>query len=63
LRKRKNGIIDGIGDLLGYIYKQWLPKSDYQNDNALDFELYDACFTHNLADSIMEPWVSVKEKK
>ena len=34
-------IPDSIQNTVKYIYKEWLPNSEYQRANSADFELYD----------------------
>lgn len=53
-----------LGELFGYIYREWLPKSGYIVAAPFDFELYDQRFKGPLDESsILEIYVPVKVER
>lgn len=59
----KGAIGPALGELFGYIYREWLPASDYELAGNWDFEHYDERFKGpEDADSVLEIYVPVKKK-
>lgn len=53
------GPIAKIADTCEFIYRQWLPNSQYEHSDIADVELYDGRFTNDET-SMSEYWVSVR---
>lgn len=56
------GPIAKIGDTCREIYQVWLPKSGFFHSDIADIEIYDHRFCPDSDDSIMEYWISVRQK-
>ena len=54
------GPIQGIGETVGQIYREWLPQSGYQHSGLADIEIYDERFCADSEDSESEYWISIQ---
>jgi AraC family transcriptional regulator len=45
-----------------YIFRTWLPQSDYSIDDRPHFEILGKKYKHNLTDSEEEIWIPIKSK-
>lgn len=57
-----HGPIDRISRTVRQIYRQWLPASEYEHTGIADVELYDERFCVDGRESVMEYWITVKNK-
>ena len=67
LRGGKYAVFDYIGSsadnsIFQYIYKSWLPKSEYQLDNRPHFEVLGEKYKNNDPTSEEEIWIPIKKK-
>jgi len=56
------GALDTLQKTYDYIFREWLPGSEYEFVNQDDFEIYDDRFKYGQPESIMEIWIPVKKK-
>jgi AraC family transcriptional regulator len=56
------GALDTLQRTYDYIFREWLPTSEYEFVNQDDFEIYGERFKYGEPDSIMEIWIPVKKK-
>ena len=56
------GHVSSIRNTCYTIWNQWLPESDYEQAESLDFERYDERFDPQTGNGIVEIWVPVKAK-
>jgi AraC family transcriptional regulator len=56
------GALDTLQKTYDYIFREWLPASEYEMAKQDDFEWYDDRFKFGAADSIMEIWIPIKKK-
>ncbi len=56
------GALDTLQKTYDYIFREWLPASEYEFVNQDDFEIYDERFAFGKPESIMEIWIPVKKK-
>ena len=56
------GPIAKIAETCREIYRVWLPQSDWEHAGIADVELYDERFDCESENSVMEYWISVKQK-
>lgn len=56
------GVIGEIAKTVGYIYREWLPKSGYEHTDVADIEIYGAKFNGDSENSEMEYLISVRKK-
>jgi AraC family transcriptional regulator len=56
------GALDTLQKTYDYIFREWLPGSEYEFINQDDFEIYDERFKFGQPESIMEIWIPVKKK-
>ena len=54
------GPIQGIGETVAEIYRDWLPQSGYQHAGIADIEIYDERFCADGEDSVLEYWISIQ---
>jgi len=58
------GGVEGIHDLFQYIYKEWLPTSEFELAYPFDMEVYDERFLGiDNSESILSIYVPVKKKQ
>jgi len=57
------GVIGEIARTVGYIYREWLPKSDFEHSDLADLEIYGAKFNGDSEDSEMEYLISVRPRR
>jgi predicted transcriptional regulator YdeE len=57
------GGLKGLGDTFGYIYREWLPASNYEVAFPFDMERYDVSKVEHGGEMTIEILVPVKEKK
>ncbi|MHC4876554.1 MAG: GyrI-like domain-containing protein [Planctomycetota bacterium] len=53
------GPMSGIGETVGYAYREWLPHSGMELADGPDVELYDGRFDFESETSEMEYWIPV----
>jgi AraC family transcriptional regulator len=56
------GPLDTLQKTYDYIYREWLPASEYEMAPHDDFEWYDYRFKFGQPDSILEIWIPIKKK-
>lgn len=56
------GTPEGFPQLMGYIFGQWMPNSDYVLDNRPHFELLGEKYKRNDPSSEEEVWIPIKAK-
>jgi len=56
------GLPSAAGPTFEYIFKTWLPNSNYVLDNRLHFEILGDKFNKDSVDSEEEIWIPVKQK-
>jgi len=56
------GTLDTLGETYGYIYDQWLPKSEYKIIDAAEVEWYDSRFKFGEKDSQMDIHIPIAKK-
>ncbi len=56
------GLGSEFAKTMNYIFREWLPKSDYTLDHRPHFELLGAKYKNNDPSSEEEVWIPIKEK-
>ena len=56
------GPINQIAATVRQIYRDWLPASPFEHSRIADVELYDERFCAGGEDSVMEYWISIRDK-
>lgn len=56
------GALDTLQKTYDYIFREWLPASEYEMAIQDDFEWYDERFKYGAPESVMEIWIPVKKK-
>lgn len=56
------GPISKISKTLDFIWKEWLPNSDYESTGEFELEIYDERFSPSSAESEMEIGIPVRRK-
>jgi len=56
------GALDTLQKTYDYIYREWLPASEFEMAQHDDFEWYDERFKYGQPDSIFEIWIPIKKK-
>lgn len=58
-----HGPMERIHETVRWIYRQWLPASDYEHAGVADVEIYDQRFQPGREDSVMEYSISVRPRE
>lgn len=56
------GSLETLQKTYDYIFREWLPASEYEMAPQDDFEWYDYRFKYGQQDSILEIWIPIKKK-
>lgn len=57
------GTMSDFPKTMDYIFREWLPNSNYQFDNRPQFEVMDHRYIQNSPDSEEEVWIPIKPKQ
>ena len=52
-----------LGEVFGYIFNQWLPKADQEQESAPYFERYDESFDPSNAESKVEIYIPINPRR